>query len=366
MSAFSGAAAAEEEEEEEDDAVLHPAEADRLATQFTSWYPLLEDVTMKSRTVPLSDAFLEYLKEDGIVLPKSSEGVFGLDQLSDDSGDEEVVEVKEEGAGGGEEAAAVRDFPELDAQITAAMSELGGSVFPKLNWSCPLDAAWINAGSLKCQRLADVYMLLKASDRVLFDVECMLQGTGRDKNRPECVTLVLRKWANLSPSMEFRAFVRDNVVVGICQRDCTAFYDFLLRESEADDLAALVEAFCASRLAHRLPLSSFIADVYVDKARRVWVVDINVFGPPTSSLLFDWHELRPPAAAVACPPGGSGSGSDDCGQGCEFRVVESPSGVLPSEAAQSKGPIDVTLAPDFHRFMDLCKAQRGEDDGEEA
>lgn len=323
---------------------------------------------MKSRTVPLSDAFLEYLKEDGIVLPKSSEGVFDLDQLSDDSGDEEVEAEVEDDAEDNDSTTRrdkVRDFPELDAQITAAMSELGGSVFPKLNWSCPLDAAWINAGSLKCQRLADVYMLLKASDRVLFDVECMLQGTGRDKNRPECVTLVLRKWANLSPSMEFRAFVRDNVVVGICQRDCTAFYDFLLRESEADELAALVETFCQSRLVHRLPLSSFIADVYVDKARRVWVVDINVFGPPTCSLLFDWHELRAPAVLSLAGSSSSSSSSDDAGQGCEFRVVESPAGVLPSEAAQSKGPIDVTLAPDFHRFMAMCKAQRDGDEEDE-
>lgn len=353
-----------------------PGEAERLATQFTSWYPILSEFTMKSRTIVLSDAFLEYLKEDGIMLPKSAQGALGHDQLSDDE-DEGLRE-----AGGGrrhgthasgddadnddeddEAAPAVHDFPELDAQISQALADLGGTVFPKLNWSCPLDAAWMNAGSLKCYSLADVYVLLKASDRVMWDVECMLQGTGRDKNRPDCVTLVLRKWANLLPSMEFRVFVQHNSIVGMCQRDCSTFYDFLAQESETEAIAELLEAFCRANLLLRLPLESFAADLFVDKKKRVWVVDVNVFGPPTSALLFDWPELCVDAAAGGrgCPS----STAPDCGAPplYEFRVVQSSAGVLPSEAAQSKGPIDVTLAPDFHRFMEICKAQRREGEG---
>lgn len=36
-----------------------------------------------------------------------------------------------------EDGAAVPSFPELQEQIRDAIEELGGTVFPKLNWSSP-------------------------------------------------------------------------------------------------------------------------------------------------------------------------------------------------------------------------------------
>ena len=45
--------------------------------------------------------------------------------------------------------------------------------------------------------------------------------------RPETFHLVLRKWYDLLPSMEFRCFVRDNELIGISQRDYVTYYDFL-------------------------------------------------------------------------------------------------------------------------------------------
>lgn len=39
--------------------------------------------------------------------------------------------------------------------------------------------------------------------------------------------LVLRKWYDLQPSMEFRCFVKDQEIIGITQRDVN-YYPFLL------------------------------------------------------------------------------------------------------------------------------------------
>jgi len=44
------------------------------------------------------------------------------------------------------------------------------------------------------------------------------------------VSVTLRKWFELSPSMEFRCFVKDNNLRGICQRDVSNFYPYLLGE----------------------------------------------------------------------------------------------------------------------------------------
>ena len=123
-------------------------------------------------------------------------------------------------------------------------------MFCKTNWSAPLDAMWINAGSMKCQRTAEIYLLLKSSDRTAFDFQHMLapqglqapsglvvsgtesyydnsdrhytrSGFADDLNgAPAKPTLVLRKWCNLLPSMEFRLFVRDGKLGKLL---CTVF-----------------------------------------------------------------------------------------------------------------------------------------------
>ena len=47
-------------------------------------------------------------------------------------------------------------FPDLYRQISAAIEWLGGSgVVPKLNWSCPTDATWVNPSTTLCCTNAD-------------------------------------------------------------------------------------------------------------------------------------------------------------------------------------------------------------------
>lgn len=54
-------------------------------------------------------------------------------------------------------AGQVPAFPELFAQIGAAIAALGGRVLPKLNWSAPLDAAWLTTtGSIACTNADEV------------------------------------------------------------------------------------------------------------------------------------------------------------------------------------------------------------------
>ena len=62
-------------------------------------------------------------------------------------------------------------FPALEKRITKAIKQLGGAVFPKLNWSAPRDVSWItNDASLKCTTPGDVYLLLKSSEFVTHDI----------------------------------------------------------------------------------------------------------------------------------------------------------------------------------------------------
>lgn len=150
---------------------------------------------IKSRILHCPDIFLKYLSTDGIVLPE-------LDKDDDTDDRDDSLSPEEH-----------NEFKAFDDKIREAIAELdghAGGVFPKLNWSAPTDAKWINAGNIQCFRPGDVYLVMKASDRVVFDLDYSLPAL-RSRLPP---IVVLRKWANLHPSMEFRCFVCSNTLVG--------------------------------------------------------------------------------------------------------------------------------------------------------
>ncbi|KAI0947119.1 hypothetical protein AcV7_009632 [Taiwanofungus camphoratus] len=202
-----------------------------LAFQFSSWYPRFSSLSIKSTIIrPLSQEFREYLDSDSVFVPEGAEDVPAESTLSDDEGydlegSEEADELQRKFA-----------FPDLDAQIREAISDYG-AVFPKLNFSSPRDSAWILPASspLKCTSPADVYLLLKSSDFVQHDLDINLVFDGCEP-QPSFgadatihvdyeLELVLRKWYPVDRSRELRCFVRQEVLLGLSQRDPN-YYDF--------------------------------------------------------------------------------------------------------------------------------------------
>lgn len=176
------------------------------------WLDLFKSCTLKTILIPLDNAFVEYLKADGIELP------------DDDASPDEFLKDSS------------LSFPSLQESIKSAITTLGGFVFPKLNWSSPKDAAWIAFGStLKCTDVSSILLLLKSSDFVNHDLS---------QNEP--VVLALRKWYELIPSMEFRCFVRNGKLIAISQRDHVNFYEFLVHEKQ--DLEIIILEFFTSRI----------------------------------------------------------------------------------------------------------------------
>ena len=225
-----------------------PAEA-ILQCQFSNWYPMFERNTIKSRIIELSQDFIDYLKEDGVILPSSIEVPLGTeDQLSDD---EDVSEVRD-----GEAEMKERDFTSIEVEMQSAITSLKGEVFLKLNWSAPIDASWMVGGSVKCKSLYDIYLLLKASDRVMFDLEKMFEECESTEPPSFPYTLVIRKWANLLPSMEFRLFIFQKQLVGICQRKCDTYYSFLSIEQEQERLLELMVQFYRNTIQNSFALDS--------------------------------------------------------------------------------------------------------------
>ena len=203
--------------------------------QFQSWYQTFRksklgckksnemNSTPRSIIIPLPPKFIEYLLSDGVRLPadatKVSSCVDAVFETSDDdfwnSHDDEDQD-EEDSDDDNEEC---YSFPGLTETVSQAISQLGGSVFPKLNWSSPKDAAWMNGGSLKCKTVGDIYLLLKSSDFIVHDLihgwDDLEEGEKEklnDEKSPDQneYVLILRKWCNLHKSMEFRCFVAAN------------------------------------------------------------------------------------------------------------------------------------------------------------
>jgi hypothetical protein len=225
-------------------------------------------------------------------------------------------------------------FPALHAEITAAISSLGGAVAPKLNWSSPKDATWISRhpNTMKCTSANDIYILLKSSSFISHDLDHAFDDTvpapasGTTTNTTPTQTprdftpvLVLRSFFNPLPSLEFRCFVKSRSLIAITQRDLN-YYAFL------DSLRPQIIRR-ATELFHKMrftfPDGNFVFDVYIPEADydddeeneadgqerkvlgRARLIDINPWAPRTDTLLFDWSELL--AMKVARPLLGSAS-----------------------------------------------------------
>ncbi|KAI3837579.1 hypothetical protein MKW92_019032 [Papaver armeniacum] len=219
--------------------------------QIQEWYPKFKSVSIKTQILELPESFVEYLLDDSgpFLLPES------------DSDDES------------EQPSPPPCFPELELSVEQSIETLDGAVFPKLNWSAPKDAAWINTtGNLKCTCFSEIALLLKSSESLTHDLSHAF-GSCDDttSSRPSTFYLALRKWyPSFHPDMEFRCFVSRGVLVGISQRDVTSFYPVLLEKKE--DLKNSIQKFFAEN--------------------KIKIIDFKSWAPFTLPLLFDWEELE--------------------------------------------------------------------------
>jgi len=240
------------------------------------------------------------LRADGIVLPSDEEQT-SQDWSDSDSGIFENPN-DEDDDGDGEDEDVASPWREVHEMIKATIEELDGKVVPKLNWSAPKDATWISAlNSMECRSANDIYLLLKSSDFVTHDLEHAFddcvddEGTPLDaESKSEATSrlpyyLVLRKYFQLNPSLEFRCFVRKRRLLAACQRDLNHF-EFLSRME--DTLRQRIQEFFDLRLRDTFPDENFVFDVYIPPPHdRVWLVDINPWAQRTDPLLFSWLEL---------------------------------------------------------------------------
>ena len=179
------------------------------------------------------------------------------------------------------------NFPEFEESIKNAFNDFNDKIFIKLNWSSPQDAYWC-LNKLSCENLSDVYMLLRSSDFITHDLtepfdKCD-ESTEDEKNeamKSLKYYLIVRKWTQISPSGEFRCFVKNDklvgkfklfnfsffflksVIEGISQRDIRTFYKFIHEKKEK--IIQLIKDFYNNHINQKFFTNSFVFDVYIKK-----------------------------------------------------------------------------------------------------
>ncbi len=248
--------------------------------------------------MPLSTSFLSYLRADGIILPPENNFSSTDSDTEDEDGEEE------------ESTDPSQNWLDIHQNVKSTISELGGSVMPKLNWSAPKDATWISAtNSMACTTPNDIYLLLKSSDFITHDLEQVFNdcedesedesesaNEDEDESSVEVTVsktpyhLVLRKTIPaFNPALEIRCFVRARHLLCMCQRDLNHF-DFLPRL--IPKLRSLIQETFDKSLKRSFPDENFVFDVYIPPPHdRVWLIDINPWAPRTDPLLFSWMEI---------------------------------------------------------------------------
>lgn len=334
-----------------------------LQCSFENWYPTFKNETPKSICIPLPDGFVDYLLADSIILPKSEEPFQNHSKAGDSSDDDDD---DEEETNWDDEESAVPEppkFDEFDVKIRDSIRKLGGKVFPKLNWSSPWDASWIALNnSCCCTNVSDIYLLLKSSSRVVYDLTrpffyCVDQpkdnNSEKDAKHRSSVHvtyhLVLREWMEIDPSTEFRCFVKDNSLIGVSQREHSVYFGHI--HHEKNEIIQDIAAFFTGSVQYKFPSSSYVFDVCRKKKGNVILLDFNPFGEMTDSLLFEWNELRDSKVKRE---------NDSLP---EFCYVVDNHGVQPKPFCHYALPtdiVDISTGVDSVKFVDMLKLMEGQ------
>ncbi|CAL8385644.1 unnamed protein product [Boreogadus saida] len=332
--------------------------------QFSVWYPIFKKHTIKSLILPLPQNVIDYLLDDGtLVVSGSDHNTEQRHTYNSDSDEEEDIQWSDD-----ETTATVTapEFPEFTSKVLEAINALGGRVFPKLNWSAPRDANWIALNSsLQSQSLSDVFLLFKSSDFITHDLtQPFLHCSDQDSPDPVInYELVLRKWSELIPGGEFRCFVKENKLIGICQRDYTQYYHHISNQEE--NVCQAIQTFFQEHIRYNFPDEDFVLDVYRDSCGRVWLIDINPFGLVTDSLLFSWEELTSGNPLSANQQEGEQAQQQE---GPAFRHTTSEVTVQPSPCLSYRIPrdfVDLTTGEDAYKLIDFLKLKKNQQEASE-
>lgn len=240
---------------------------DLWACDISNWYrhPILQKVTFPTKFVELPEAFIaRLLLGEGLFARADETSDFGEWSDSEWPAEEAGATEEEDGESKERRQRQQETFPEFEFAVQQILdrwtvSGAEGGVFPRLNWSSPMDAHWMGiGGSLRCTTVAEVTRFLEASDAVRSDLEKLAQlaldTQNAETKRAWKPLLALRRWHDFHTPNEFRCFVHNNRLIAVSQKDITNYWPFLV-EAKLKNLQ-LLEKFFQEKMKGALEIPS--------------------------------------------------------------------------------------------------------------
>ena len=212
---------------------------------FENWYQILRGNTIRAHVIEMPDEFKNYLLHDDFIVDENQ-------------------------------------FPELEKKVNAAIEDLNGKAFPKLNFTAPTDALSFGYNhTLEIHSFHDLMHVLKASTRIMIDLSAPF-----DHNVDIKPYIVLKRYFNYLTDREFRIFMRDRDHYFVSSRNTFQPYHF--DEDTVEDLAdQMVEV-----VSEKLHPTKLIIDFYISPKMKPHIIDIAPWSEVCSPLLFEWDELE--------------------------------------------------------------------------
>lgn len=174
----------------------------------------------------------------------------------------------------------------LAAKLQPFIDSYPSGAFIRLGSRSPKDASIFQA-SRGCVRQAIVAIkLLQTSQRTQADLRRCLE-------RKYLPYLFVRQWLPIQPWQEFQCFLRERKLVGISQLDCVNYGALAELREAVPRIEPAIRKF-AARFASVSHLANAVFEVVVTPrfsdpaALEVHLMDINPWGPPTMTHLFQW------------------------------------------------------------------------------
>ena len=126
--------------------------------------------------------------------------------------------------------------------------------------------------------------LLRRSARIQGDLQHCLDAS-------EPMNLIVREFVAFPVKNELRGFVHRGAFTALTQYNNLAFFPEHLATKQ--EVEAKVKTFMVGFIrAMQATLDSFVIDIAIDEAGKVWVVEVNPFGELAGSCLFSWSKDR--------------------------------------------------------------------------
>jgi hypothetical protein len=179
-------------------------------------------------------------------------------------------------------------------------------------------------GSIQCLKLEsaeEVINTLCTSERVCEDDLPLALNFQNSWSQ----NIVVRPWTDIATSQEFRGFVSNGRLCGLCQYYSSVYYPHVVKQ-KAQIVALVQELFEQTKDKVPIQPADYVIDLAVDvKTQMAHIIEFNPFGKPdgmgTGTLMFDLSKQKDQDVLFGSTP-------------FECRVVEAP---VPNVESRIKG-----------------------------